>query len=165
MGVALSRGELLAVADCVTVMEEEGDLVKDVDSVAARVAVTEPVAEAGLVAQPVAVDESEAAKEKVPAIEGELVALGEPDSVALPVTERTVEGDTVEECNTATVTLGDSEGDKVAEYEAEPVGDAAALKLPVAEGEGLGVKEPDTAGEPLPGSVEDPLSAPLRLPE
>jgi len=45
------------------------------------------------------------------------------------------------------------------------VGDAAALKLPVAEGEGLGVKEPDTVGEPLPVSVEVPLSAPLRPPE
>ena len=126
MGVALSRGEMLAVADCVTVMEEEGDAVKDVDSVAVRVAVTEPVAEAEPVAQPVAVYESEAAKEEVPTREGELVALGEPDSVALPVMERAVEGDTVEEGDTATtvqeavkegeyVTLGDSEGEKVAE--------------------------------------------------
>ncbi len=87
---------------------------------AARVAVTEPVAEAGPVAQ------SEAAKEEVPTREGELEALGEPDSVALPVTERALEGDTVEEGDTATTvqdavkegeyaTLGDSEGEKVAE--------------------------------------------------
>jgi hypothetical protein len=102
VGVALSRGDTLAVPVCVTVMDDDGDAEKDVDSVAVRVGVTEPVAEAELVAHAVAVYESEAATEWEPPTEAEGDALGDPDSVAEPVTLRALEGDTVEDADAAT---------------------------------------------------------------